>query len=401
MDQVGAAGVGAERMSLPASHGNAAGEPLVSVLTPVYNGERYLRQCIESVLAQAYTNWEHIIVNNRSTDRSAEIAAGYAHRESRIRIHHNDAFVGVIRNHNIAFGLLSPQSKYCKIVHADDWLFPDCLAQMVRVAEAHPSVGIVGAYALNGTRVECGGLSYPSTVVPGRALCRLTLLEEVYPFLSPSCLLLRSDLIRQAHGAFYDERHIFADAEACFEVLQRSDFGFVHQVLTFVRTHDESVSASYADRLNTYAPAWLHMLARYGPRCLSEDEYRRLWRQKLEEYYRFLGRRIFRSWRDRQFWAYHAEALGSLWCRLRWTRVLRASALEALDALGHPLRAVGRAISVTREGARERRAMGNIQNPLVRATEPRAAPSLDGDRAGSGRDVAAADPDVPAPRGRP
>ena len=57
-------------------------EPLVSVATPVYNGERHLAECIESVLAQTYQNWEYIIVNNCSTDRTREIAESYGRRTS-------------------------------------------------------------------------------------------------------------------------------------------------------------------------------------------------------------------------------------------------------------------------------------------------------------------------------
>src|SRR4030095_4995561 len=63
--------------------------PLVSVVTPVYNGERYLAECIESVLAQTYQNWEYIIVNNCSTDRTREIGESYGRKDERIRIHNN------------------------------------------------------------------------------------------------------------------------------------------------------------------------------------------------------------------------------------------------------------------------------------------------------------------------
>src|SRR5512145_2771821 len=121
-------------------------QPLVSVVTPVYNGEKYLAECIESILAQTYQNWEYIIVNNRSTDRSLEIAESYAKQDARIRLHNNQAFVGIIQNHNIAVRQIASESQYCKMVHADDWLFPECITQMVEVAEAHPSIGIVGAY---------------------------------------------------------------------------------------------------------------------------------------------------------------------------------------------------------------------------------------------------------------
>src|SRR5438445_8622580 len=77
--------------------------PLVSVVTPVYNGEDYLRDCIESVLAQTYTDWDYTIVNNCSTDRTLDIAREYADRDPRIRIHSNETFVRQIKNYNIAF----------------------------------------------------------------------------------------------------------------------------------------------------------------------------------------------------------------------------------------------------------------------------------------------------------
>ena len=85
--------------------------PLVTVLTPVYNGEAYFAECIESVLSQTYQNFEYIIVNNCSTDRSLEIAKTYAARDSRVRIHTNEKFVDVIANHNTAFRLMSPRGQ--------------------------------------------------------------------------------------------------------------------------------------------------------------------------------------------------------------------------------------------------------------------------------------------------
>src|SRR6266487_1539553 len=99
-----------------AVHLDALTQPLVTVLTPVYNGARYLTDCVESVLAQTYQNWEYVIVDNRSTDHSLEIAQRYAKQDSRIRIHSNEDFVDVISSHNIAFRQVSANSRYCKVV---------------------------------------------------------------------------------------------------------------------------------------------------------------------------------------------------------------------------------------------------------------------------------------------
>src|SRR4051812_44675555 len=110
-------------------------KPLVSILTPVYNGEEFFVEAIESVLKQTYENFEYIIINNCSKDRTLEIATAYAAKDSRIRVHDNKTFVGVIENHNIAFGLMSPEAKYCKVVSADDFIFPECVASLVQAAE--------------------------------------------------------------------------------------------------------------------------------------------------------------------------------------------------------------------------------------------------------------------------
>ena len=119
--------------------------PLVSVVTPFYNTEVYLAECIKSVLTQTYQNWEYVLVNNCSTDRSHEIAQHYVEKDRWLRLIHNEQFLTQIPNYNHALRQISPESKYCKIVQADDWIFPNCLAEMVRVAESAPNVALVGS----------------------------------------------------------------------------------------------------------------------------------------------------------------------------------------------------------------------------------------------------------------
>src|SRR4030088_1603665 len=98
--------------------------PRVSVVTPVYNGAHYLEECIQSVLRQTYSDWEFVIVDNCSTDRSAEIALRYASQDPRIRVERPAAFLDALDNHNRAMRAVDPRSQYCKVVHADDWLYP-------------------------------------------------------------------------------------------------------------------------------------------------------------------------------------------------------------------------------------------------------------------------------------
>ncbi|MBE9513734.1 MAG: glycosyltransferase family 2 protein [Chloroflexi bacterium] len=307
---------------------NLKSQPLVSFVTPVYNAEDYLAECIESVLAQTYENWEYVVVNNRSTDRSLEIAQHYAQQDSRIRIHNNDEFLNQFQNWNHAMRQISPESQYCKVVHADDWLFPECLARMVEVAEAHPSVGIVSAYRLDENRVDPDGLPYPSTVIPGREICRLRLLGGPFVFGSPTSLLIRSDIIR-SRETFYDESIIHTDAEVCFNILQDYDFGFVHQVLTFTRRHNESVT-SLTNRFHTRRLANFTIFLRYGPAYLSEEEYEKRLERVIENYHRFLVRSVFEL-KEREFWNYHRNELRKLGYPLSAARLVKGLFLELLD----------------------------------------------------------------------
>ena len=320
-------------------------QPLVSVVTPVYNGGEYLSQCIESVLAQTYQHWEYVVVNNCSTDRSLEIAQNYARRDSRIRVHSNSEFLSALQNQNHALRQISVESKYCKVVHADDWLFPECLAHMVGLAEANPSVGIVGSYRLDDVRVNLDGLPYPSTVVPGREICRLSLLGRLYVFGSPTSLLLRSELIR-GREKMYDEAHLWADSEVCYELLGRCDFGFVHQVLTYTRRHAGAVS-SFAQRFNTYSLSRVVLLAKYGGMYLDAHAYEQCLGEVLADYYRFLARSLVKR-RGREFWEYHRRHLDASGYSLNWSRLAGAALVEAVSALLCP-KSLVRALAARQE----------------------------------------------------
>jgi glycosyltransferase involved in cell wall biosynthesis len=314
--------------------------PLVSVLTPVYNGAEYLRECIESILAQSYTNWDYTIVNNCSTDGTAEIAEEYARMDERIRVHTNNMLLDVIANHNNAFRRISPESNYCKVVSGDDWLFPECLEQMVRLAEAHPSVGLVGSYQLSGGgadwrtwSIRWDELPYPSTVIAGREICRQHLLGGPYVFGSPTSLLYRSDLIR-AQERFYPNATAEADTSACYKCLQQADFGFVHQVLSFMRLHEHTMTAT-SQSLNAYSSSHLSDLVEYGPSYLTRDELSKRLREVLADYYRFLAVSALHL-TDAAFWAYHKRRLMECHQHFSYATLAMAVLVEGADRLLNP-----------------------------------------------------------------
>lgn len=309
--------------------------PLVSVVIPLYNNAAFVAKCIESVRAQTYDRWDCVIVNNCSTDGSAEIARQLAAVDSRIRVLDNDVFLPALANHNRALRQISPASKYCKMVFSDDWLFLQCLEEMVALAETHPNVGIVGAYGLEGqgTIVKWAGLPYPSNCVKGRDVCRQVFLNG-YVFGPAHSMLYRSDLVR-SHDPFFNETNIHADAEACFDLLRNCDFGFVHQVLSYSGVQSESLRTT-SGRLNTYIGGTLYHLAKYGPSFLSPDEYDNCRAKILNEYYNFLAVNLMRSRRNKEFWTIHKKWLKEAGFALSRSRLSIAVLRRAFRAVTHP-----------------------------------------------------------------
>jgi glycosyltransferase involved in cell wall biosynthesis len=302
--------------------------PLVSVVTPVYNGAEFIRECIESVLAQTYPHWEYVIVENCSDDGTREIALEYAAQDSRIRVATPDEFVGAIENANRALREISPESKYTKVLHADDWLFPECLERMVELAEAHPSVGIVSAYRLEETRVSLTGLPHTISFLSGHEISRSTLLAEPYTsvFGSPTSILLRSDLVR-ARDPFYNVDNPFQDdLEACYEVLRTSDFAFVHQVLTFTR-RDPASPFSYFVRVGAEIPGQIELLMKFASVYLTRRDYQRRLAVLLVRYAKYLLRKLPRA-RDPEFRSHQRRALSRLRRQLRAADVGAGVALQ-------------------------------------------------------------------------
>jgi glycosyltransferase involved in cell wall biosynthesis len=312
--------------------------PLVSIVSPVYNEAKYLAECIESVVAQKYQEWDYTIVDNCSTDDSLKIAQRYALKDSRIKVKRNNRHVGVVENHNLAFRAIAQDSKYCKLVSGDDWLYPECISRLVDLAEQHPAVGVVGAYAINSeTIVRWCGLPYNTAVFRGQEICRQFLLGKIDSFWVPSSVLYRSSLVRSV-SEFFSWISVSADLPACLRCLENSDFGFVHQILSFERLHDETVTAEirrqgYAllDRLE-----WLH---EFGPRYLTQEDYAMRREALLSTYFRdVLAKSFITAKRDRAFWKSHRSRLRALGCPTYGWRFARALIGLLIDLAGNPKR---------------------------------------------------------------
>jgi glycosyltransferase involved in cell wall biosynthesis len=112
--------------------------PRLSVGLPVYNGERYLDVAIQSILDQTYTDFELIICDNASTDRTAEIVFAHAARDARVRYHRNDSNIGGGRNANLTFTLA--RGELFRWAAYDDVLDPDLFERCIAILDRDPGV---------------------------------------------------------------------------------------------------------------------------------------------------------------------------------------------------------------------------------------------------------------------
>ncbi|MQA67207.1 MAG: glycosyltransferase [Alphaproteobacteria bacterium] len=312
--------------------------PLVSIVTPVHNGAAYLAECVESVTMQRGVEFEHVIVDNASTDDSRAIANRYAERDPRIRVVECADKLPIIANWNRALGFASEESTYVWVLPADDALIKDdALARMVAVAERHPRVAVVASLRRRGGNIQCRGLDPGREAFNGREIVRLFMREEVFAF-SPTGSLFRRDLI-DAHKPFYPDHYLHADLAAFFEVLDRVDFGFVHDVLMFSREHDQSVTATVANRKGSQFRDGLLMLKEFGPRYFEPDELAEIETRFLRRYYRFLVRSAILL-RERQLFSYHAEVLHKVGRYPRVGALTRAAIGELERAILQPFLAV-------------------------------------------------------------
>lgn len=114
-------------------------QPLVSVLIATYNREKYIAQSIESVLASTYRNFELIIVDDRSRDKTLEIARRYAETDARVKVYLNEKNLGDYPNRNKTASYAN--GVYLKYVDDDDYIYPWGLELLVRMMEQFPDCG--------------------------------------------------------------------------------------------------------------------------------------------------------------------------------------------------------------------------------------------------------------------
>jgi len=307
--------------------GRTLTDPLVVVITPVFNGAGLLQGCIDSVLAQTYTSWILIVVDNVSSDESARIASEAAARDPRIRIERSVEHLGMLDNWNRALSYAPDQAVYVKHLNVDDRMRPDCLRRLVDVAQANPGVGVVSAYFTYGSTRLPRHRHREVQIVRGPDAVAEVLHGGPSYLTHPSALLLRRSAAA-VWPRFFDATGFppghphsppmpLADKEAYFEIMARCDLAFVPEVLADVAS-GESSATGFAARVGAWHAGRIESILRHGDRFLDPAGRRRAIRSAARKYLRPLVWRFCRGrpFRDPEFVQYQDLALQYLLPRL-------------------------------------------------------------------------------------
>lgn len=203
---------------------------------PVYNGERYLSDAIESVLAQTHEHFELLIVNDASTDRSGDIAKDWARRDHRIRVLENPHNLRQSRTRNRA--ITEADGEYIALVDADDVCIANRFEQQLAYLELHQEIDVVGsAYCLFAT-------TKPNECLEVVRAAATDIYRGLPPVHNPTCLIRRS--VFSQLGS-YDHRYDNAeDVELWFRWFSSGvRFDNLPEILYKKRAHRNSVSVAH------------------------------------------------------------------------------------------------------------------------------------------------------------
>lgn len=206
-------------------------DSLVSIIVPIYNAEKYLDSCIQSVLRQTYTNWELILIDDGSTDKSGRIAEEYGFADERITVFHQKNLGVSLARYQ---GIDEATGNYVVFLDADDELIEDCLAKTVNIAEE------TNADVVAGRSCENQELFQDRIIWTGAEALENSLKDHLFTY-SACAKLIRREFIGKTR--FTPDIRINEDSYFVFQLLCKQNvFVLTNDVIYFYRANSESSS---------------------------------------------------------------------------------------------------------------------------------------------------------------
>lgn len=218
--------------------------PLVSIIVPVYNAEKYLNRCIDSMLSQTMTDFELLLIDDGSQDNSGRICDEYAEKDARVRVFHkSNGGVSSARNQ----GLDNAMGNWITYVDADDRCSCDYLEHLLSKVDDHTDLIISYAVICDSTGEKAE--VYPEYRVNATNFEKLFVDSDMHWHTSPWAKLYRASIIYENNLRFNEMMHIGEDADFLFSFMLITDKIYVSSGTDYYYTCD--VSGSLTKRINT------------------------------------------------------------------------------------------------------------------------------------------------------
>jgi len=209
-------------------------KPKVSVVTPVYNAEKYIAETMDSIINQSFHDFEFILVDDCSTDGTAEIIERYAKDDERIKLYRNEKNLGIAGNRNK--GISFATGKYIVWADADDVSVKERLQLQYDFMESHPKVGICGGFLQFFDYTGDKGIR---KYAPDDTSLRKTIFRYS-PVAQPSAIIRKSCL---DEAGKYDLAWPPAeDLDMSFRIGSKYEFANIQQILIRYREHPNSAT---------------------------------------------------------------------------------------------------------------------------------------------------------------
>jgi len=224
---------------------NKSSRPTVSVCIPAYNSEKYIGKTVQSALSQTYQDFELVIVDDCSTDRTLEAIKKY--KDPRIRLIENEKNLGPERNWNKA--LAEAKGKYIKLLHHDDLLYTSCLERQVAILEntAHKDVVLVcsSRYIVdeNDNIILKRGFKNKKGKFQGHQIIKETIRSGTNLIGEPTAILFRADILNQV-GNFNGSIPYLIDLELWCRILLHGKIYIISDPLCTFRVSSISLSVA-------------------------------------------------------------------------------------------------------------------------------------------------------------
>jgi hypothetical protein len=208
--------------------------PTVSVVMSVYNGEAFLAEAIESILAQTYRDFEFVIIDDGSTDNTSGILAEYAKRDERIRIHRH-ANKGRAESLNVGISLA--EGGYIARMDADDIALPDRLKEQMRFMQSHPEAGLIGGTL---ELITADGRSFKTIRYPLEDKTIRSVMLVQNPFAHPTVIVKKEVVL--ASGGYRKALLDADDYDLWLRMSERTQLANVEKCVLRYRVHRDQVS---------------------------------------------------------------------------------------------------------------------------------------------------------------